>query len=72
MECVTGSTGAFFEEPCVAGFQLFDFTLGYKIPRSRATFQISVSNLFDSAYRSFVGVPEVGRLLMARVRYDLF
>ena len=71
-ECVTGPTGALFEEPCVEGFQLVDLTLGYKIPRSQATLQISVSNLFDSAYRSFVGVPTVGRLLIARVRYDLF
>jgi outer membrane receptor for ferrienterochelin and colicins len=51
---------------------LVDFTAGYAIPRSRAELQLSVSNLFDSAYRSFVGVPEVGRFTMIRVKYDLF
>ena len=40
--------------------------------QTQATLQLTVSNLFDSAYRSFVGVPEIGRFIMARVRYDLF
>ena len=71
-ECVTGPTGALYEEMCVEGFQLVDLTLGYKIPHSQATLQLTVSNLFDQAYRSFVGVPDIGRFIMARVRYDLF
>ena len=54
------------------GFQLVDLMLGYKVPQSQATLQLTVSNLFDSAYRSFVGVPEIGRFIMVRVRYDLF
>jgi hypothetical protein len=28
--------------------------------------------VFNTAYRSFVGVPEVGRFASVRVRYDLF
>ena len=49
-----------------------DVTAGYKIPKTRATLQVTVSNVFDEAYRSFVGVPEIGRFLMAQVKYDLF
>jgi outer membrane receptor protein involved in Fe transport len=47
-------------------------TGSYAIPTTRATVQLSVTNLFDSAYRSFVGVPDVGRFTMLRVKYDLF
>ena len=70
--CETAARGILFEETCVESFQIVDLTLGYKVPRTQATLQLTVSNLFDSAYRSFVGVPEVGRFIMARVRYDLF
>ena len=60
------------EEACVDDFTLVDVTVGYKIPASRATLQLTVSNLFDTAYRSFVGVPDLGRVLMARIKYDVF
>ncbi|MFV2006669.1 MAG: TonB-dependent receptor domain-containing protein, partial [Longimicrobiales bacterium] len=71
-ECLTNGNGAVNEEPCVDSYQIVDLTLGYKIPTSRATLQVTVSNLFDTGYRSFVGVPEIGRLLMAQVKYDIF
>ncbi len=61
-----------FEEECVDGYTLVDVTAGYKIPNTRATLQVTVSNLFDEAYRSFVGVPEIGQFVMAQVKYDLF
>ena len=70
--CETQSRGILFGETCVEGFQLVDLTLGYKVPQTQATLQLTVSNLFDSGYRSFVGVPEIGRFIMVRVRYDLF
>ena len=70
--CETQSRGILFEETCVEGFQLVDLTLGYKVPQTQATLQLTVSNLFDSGYRSFVGVPEIGRFIMVRVRYELF
>ena len=70
--CETQTRGILFEETCVEGFQLVNLTLGYKVPQTQATFQLTVSNLFDSRYRSFVGVPEIGRFIMVRVRYDLF
>ena len=70
--CETGPRGVLFEEDCVDGYALVDVTAGYKIPKTRATLQVTVSNVFDEAYRSFVGVPEIGRFLMAQVKYDLF
>ena len=59
--CLTGGNGAVNEEACVDAFALVDLTFGYKLPRSGATLQLTVSNLFDTGYRSFVGVPEIGQ-----------
>jgi iron complex outermembrane receptor protein len=70
-ECITGGQGGIFEESCVDDFTLVDVTLGYKIPNTAATLQLAVTNLFDESYRSFVGVPEIGRFIMARIKYDL-
>jgi iron complex outermembrane receptor protein len=61
-----------FEEPCVSSATLMDVNLGYKVPNTRATVQLSVTNVFDTAYRSFVGVPDIGRFAMVRLKYDLF
>jgi outer membrane receptor protein involved in Fe transport len=60
-----------FEED-VPSSQIVDVGLGYQVPNTAATLQLSVSNIFDEAYRSFVGVPEIGRFAMLRVKYDLF
>lgn len=49
-----------------------DVNFGYKVPRTNATVQLSVSNLFDADYQSFVGVPTIGRMALVRVKYDLF
>jgi outer membrane cobalamin receptor len=35
-----------------------------------ASVQLAITNLFDSDYRSFVGVPRVGRLALLRLRYQ--
>ena len=71
-ECITGGQGGLFEEPCVDSFAIFDVNLGYRIPSTTATVQLSVNNLLDTGYRSFVGVPSMGRFAMVRVRYELF
>jgi outer membrane receptor protein involved in Fe transport len=42
------------------------------VPTTGATIQLVVNNLFDTDYRSFVGVPKIGRFAMLRVKYDLF
>ena len=70
--CLPSSTGGIFEEDCVAAAAVVDLTASYALPSTRATMQLSVTNLFDTTYRSFVGVPDVGRFLMLRVKYDLF
>jgi outer membrane receptor protein involved in Fe transport len=69
--CITGGTGGIFEEDCVASSTLVDLSAGYQIPRSRATVQLMVSNVLDEGYRSFVGVPDIGRFALLRVKYDL-
>jgi iron complex outermembrane receptor protein len=70
--CITGGTGGIFEEDCVDAFAIVDLTAGYQIPNTRATLQIAVNNALDAPYRSFVGVPPVGRFAVVRVKYDLF
>ena len=67
--CVTGDAG---EEDCVDAAAILDLTAGYQVPNTRATVQLSVNNVLDTAYRSFAGAPEIGRFAMLRVKYDLF
>jgi outer membrane receptor for ferrienterochelin and colicins len=58
-------------EPCVQASTLADLTLGYRLPQVRgASLQFTVQNLLDESYRSFAGVPEVGRMALLRLRYD--
>ncbi len=68
-KCVTGGNGGLGEEECVKGHVLMDAVWGIKIPNSAATFQVTATNLLGTKYRSFVGVPEMGRFIMARVKY---
>ena len=59
-------------EPCVGDFTLFDINVGHPLPGfSGATLQLAVQNLFDEDYRSFPGVPSIGRMAMLRLRYEL-
>ena len=51
---------------------LVDLTAGYQVPNTRATLQLSMSNVFDHKYRSFPGAPRIGRFTMLRAKYDLF
>lgn len=71
-KCVDGGIGRATEEACVARSAVVDVAAGYQVPDTRATVQLSISNVFNRAYRSFVGVPSVGRLLMMRLKYDLW
>jgi iron complex outermembrane receptor protein len=70
--CITRGTGGIFEEDCVDAFVIADLTAGYQIPNTRATLQVAVNNVLDTPYRSFVGVPAVGRFAVVRMKYDLF
>lgn len=65
-----GDTSALAEE-CIEPFTLFDVNLSYRIPGMRgAAVQLNVQNLLDDKYRSFPGVPEIGRMALLRLRYD--
>ncbi|MEM7415500.1 MAG: TonB-dependent receptor [Gemmatimonadota bacterium] len=71
-ECVTGDRGGLFDEECVKGYGLLDLNFGYRIPQTGLTTMLSVTNVFNTDYRSFVGVPAVGRFAMVRMRYEIF
>lgn len=57
--------------PCVDSYTLLDLTLGYELRHAPGmSIQLSVQNLLDEDYRSFPGVPDVGRMGMLRLRYE--
>jgi outer membrane receptor for ferrienterochelin and colicins len=68
LSCVTNdaSTGR-----CVDSYNLVDITAGYRLPVQGATIQLNIQNLFDEKYQSFVGTPEIGRMAILRLKYDL-
>ena len=68
LECVTGDPNS---GPCVKSFTLVDIAAGYRLPLTGASLQLSITNLFDEAYRSFIGTPPIRRLAILRLRYDL-
>lgn len=58
-------------EPCVESANLLDLTLGYRVPGMRgASLQLAVQNLLDDGYQSFIGVPEIGRMALLRLKYE--
>jgi outer membrane receptor for ferrienterochelin and colicins len=59
------------EEDCVESYTLFDLNLGYRLPMVRgATLNVLVNNLLDEDFRPFPGTPAMGRMVIARIRYD--
>ncbi|HET6765532.1 MAG TPA: TonB-dependent receptor, partial [Longimicrobiaceae bacterium] len=65
------STNPLLEE-CVKSYSLLDLNLGYQIPRSRGTsIQLNVQNALNEGYRSFPGVPSVGRMAILRLKWDM-
>ena len=68
-ECI-GDTGPLIE-PCVDSFFLLDIGAGYQLPFLRGgSVHLNVQNVLDDGYRSFAGVPEVGRMALLRLRYE--
>jgi len=57
-------------EPCVDSFTLVDLNLSYRLPMPGTTLQLNVQNVLDEKYRSFPGVPEIGRMALLRLRYE--
>lgn len=56
---------------CVKSYTLVDLNLGYDLRQlPGASLQLSISNLLDEPYQSFIGVATVGRLAMLRLRYE--
>ncbi|MGH7461268.1 MAG: TonB-dependent receptor domain-containing protein, partial [Longimicrobiales bacterium] len=55
---------------CVKAYTLLDLTAGYRLPIAGTSVQLSVSNLLNADYQSFIGVPQVGRMALLRLRYD--
>ncbi len=45
------------------------FTVGMPGTDGRGLFSLNATNLFDNKRRSYVGVPEIGRLVMSRIQY---
>jgi len=66
-----GEPRPLFEENCVDKFAIFDLNAGYAVPNTAATVQLSINNVFNTGYRSFPGVPKIGRLAIIRVKYDI-
>ncbi|OKL41728.1 TonB-dependent receptor [Pontibacter flavimaris] len=54
----------------LGGFTSVDLSAGYKL-KEWMTLGASVSNLFDTAQREYVGSPEIGRLYSVELRFDL-
>jgi len=58
-------------EDCVASSTLVDLLIGYRLPMlPNATLQLSVQNVLDEAYRSFPGVPTIGRMALFQLKYS--
>ena len=78
--CIPDQPVGLFTEDCVAGHgigwgdepPIFDVNFAYKVPSTDVTLQLVVNNVFNSANRTFVGVPSIGRFAMLSARYELF
>lgn len=55
----------------VDGYSVLDASIGYRLPFQPGTHvSLTASNLLNNLHQEFVGAPEIGRMLLARVRYD--
>jgi outer membrane receptor protein involved in Fe transport len=54
----------------VKSYTLLDLTAGYRLPVPGASVQLSVSNLLDESYQSFIGTPTIGRVAILRLSYE--
>jgi iron complex outermembrane receptor protein len=56
----------------VPGYGLVDANVEVAIPWvAGASFAVSAYNVLDKMHREFVGAPEIGRLVLARLRYQI-
>ncbi len=55
----------------VDGYGILDVQIGYRLPFQPGTqVSLTANNVLNNLHREFVGAPEIGRMLLARVRYD--
>ena len=55
----------------VEAYRVVDASIGYRLPFQPGThLSLTANNVLDNMHREFVGAPEVGRLLLLRVRHD--
>lgn len=55
----------------VDGYSLLDVLIGYRLPFQPGTqVSLTANNVLNNLHQEFVGAPEIGRMLVARVRYD--
>ncbi|MCG8469613.1 MAG: TonB-dependent receptor [Gemmatimonadetes bacterium] len=55
----------------VESYEVLDAGFGFRVPGWQDLwFQFDVQNVFDTQYQTFVGAPELGRMILARLRYD--
>jgi len=55
----------------VESYGVVDLGVGWRLPfQPSARVSLNASNVLDNKHREFVGAPELGRLILARVRYD--
>ena len=67
--CIQGTEpGA---EKCVESYTIVDLAAGYRILLTGASLQLNITNLLDEDYRSFPGVPNIGRMAILRLKYEL-
>ena len=57
----------------VDGYTVVDFAAGYEFGSAAAGLRLDVSaqNFFNNRHREYIGVPQVGRLVAARLTYSL-
>jgi outer membrane receptor for ferrienterochelin and colicins len=70
--CVTDQPLGLFDEECVEASAILDLNFSYRVPSTDARVKLVVNNVFNTAYRSFVGVPAARRMGLLSVTYDLF
>ncbi len=51
-------------------YTVFDLNVGYMFKNTGVGVQLDVSNIFDTDYQSFVGVPHFGRYMMLRMLWQ--
>jgi outer membrane receptor for ferrienterochelin and colicins len=66
-----GDAVSALQEDCVDSYTLFDANLGYRLPMvPGTTLNVLVNNLLNEDYRPFPGSPTMGRMLIARIKYE--